>query len=94
MVTLDLIESTTEMNVRAGSLNSCLMFLGAKRKEVYADRTGKGTIWNRYSRDELKHWAHTLYRTACKRHRDNEAMIKELNLAYAKVKGILFYHGE
>ena len=93
MGTLDLVKKDDLMNIRAGSLNSCLMFLGAKREEVYADRRGTGTIYDRYSVEELEYRAHDLYRKACKRHRDNEDMLKELNLAYAKVKEILVHHG-
>lgn len=92
------IKCLREAKMRNCSVNKLLLILGAKREDVYSEHLtkkckGPGTIWNRYEPWELKEKAHDLYRKAAWRHRENEKMLKMLNIAYDRICNILRHHG-
>lgn len=79
------------------SLHSCLVALGADPDEVYMGGNGYRRrierLTLRYTRDELKGWAQSLYHNAIRRrhpdHGGDHAEAVVINAAYARVKAML-----
>ena len=89
-------------NLRYGSLNQCLVTLGARGQDVYAMGQKSGTIYDRYERYELEHMIRTLYRSAVQRYnpgglkghdkRRAENALCRLNLAKQRALQIIKHH--
>ena len=78
------------------SLHQCLVFLGAKRKDVYArhKKTHVGSEGNRglykdHTETELEIWVKTLHRDAAKRHQESEGSLKLLNVARQRAEHLI-----
>lgn len=89
---------------RGRSINSCLLVLGAPREDIFAPQTNGQrchwwgyrsgiSIYQRYTRDELRTWADNLYRAAALQcHPDvggNDRDMARVNAAYDQIKKIL-----
>jgi hypothetical protein len=95
-------------NIRKKSINHCLLVLGATKEEVYLDhnkrvfktphRSTNYSIYDKYSREDLKDWLRYLYVEALKKyhpdkHPENAVLYteicQELGKAYQQGEKIL-----
>ena len=61
---MDLIENISNLNLRSGSINACLLVLGYDKKACYAKCSNgkKGTVYDRMSPSEIWDTIKYLYR--------------------------------